>query len=60
LFEKKIMWGLFENSAVGIEKRVLLGLFDNRVLWGLFDNRVMGFFEVPWRDFFFFYLKQRT
>jgi len=41
LFEKKIMWGLFENSAVGIEKRVLLGLFDNRVLWGLFDNRVM-------------------
>jgi len=49
---------LFENSAVGIENRVLWGLFENsavgienRVLWGLFENSAVGgyFFELKHR-----------
>ena len=48
---RTVLWGLFENSAVGIENRVLWGLFENSAV-GI-ENRVLwGLFEVPWGDIF--------
>jgi hypothetical protein len=54
---RTVLWGLFENSAVGVENMALwgylrtvlwgseqgaVGLFECRVLWGLFENSTVG------------------